>query len=349
MKNNFNSGSEQRRSVNVDSFVTISVIGKGSYAKVLLVRKKDDGHIYAMKILKKKTIEQKKQLSHISTEKNVLLALKDDPFFVKIHYSFQNEKKLFFVLDYCPGGEMFSILQKRNRLTENEARFYAAQLVLAIEIMHKRNILYRDLKPENVLIDAEGYIKIADFGLSKLNIDKSDTKTICGTPEYLAPEVIQKVGYNRPVDWWTLGSFIYEMLVGCPPFYLSNREQLFEKIKHVNPSYPYFLSTSVRRLLEQLLEKNPEKRLGNKVGAAEIKKHPWFAGINWNDFLEKKVPAPLKPRCEKNFGLNNFASEFTDLPPDSIEASNENHHLRNFTGFTWEKEETGKYSNMILE
>jgi serum/glucocorticoid-regulated kinase 2 len=349
MKSSFNSSSESKRSISLDSFLTISVIGKGSYAKVLLVRKRDDGKIYAMKILKKKTVEQKKQYSHISTEKNVLIAMKDDPFFVKIHYSFQTETKLYFVLDYCPGGEMFSILQKRHRLTEGEARFYAAQLVLAIEAMHRKHILYRDLKPENVLIDADGYIKITDFGLSKLNMDKSDTKTICGTPEYLAPEVIRKVGYNRPIDWWTLGSFIYEMLVGSPPFYLSNREQLFEKIKFVNPSYPYYLSTSVRRLLEQLLEKNPEKRLGTKDGSAEIKKHPWFSGINWHDFLEKKIPAPLQPHCDQNFGLNNFSSEFTDLPPDSIEASNENNGLKNFTGFTWEKEEMGVQANMSLE
>jgi serum/glucocorticoid-regulated kinase 2 len=349
MKSSFNSGSDSKRNVNLDSFVTISVIGKGSYAKVLLVRKKDDDQIYAMKILKKKTVEQKKQYSHIFTERNVLIAMNEDPFFVKIHYSFQTEKKLYFILDYCPGGEMFSILQKRHRLTENEARFYAAQLVLAIEMMHKKDVLYRDLKPENVLIDADGYIKITDFGLSKLNVDKSDTKTICGTPEYLAPEVIRKVGYNRPVDWWTLGSFIYEMLVGSPPFYVSNREQLFEKIKFVNPSYPYFVSTSVRRLLEQLLEKNPEKRLGTKEGAIEIKKHPWFAGINWNDFLEKKVPAPLRPHCDKNFGLHNFATEFTDLPPDSIEASNDNQHLKNFTGFTWEKDELSRETKMSLE
>jgi serum/glucocorticoid-regulated kinase 2 len=335
MSNKLFDAQYSKKAVNVDSFVTLSVIGKGSYAKVLLVRKKDNGQMYAMKILKKKVIEKKKQEGHIQTERNVLISMKEHPFFVKIHYSFQTEKNLYFIIDYCPGGEIFGMLQKRHRLSENETRFYAAQLILAIEFLHKKNILYRDLKPENVLIDSDGYLKIADFGLSKLDIDKGNAKTICGTPEYLAPEVIKNLGYGKPFDWWTLGSFIYEMLVGHPPFYVSNRSELFDKIKYVNPTYPYYLSTNAKRLIEQLLEKNPDKRLGTIHGPVEIKEHQWFAGTNWEYILEKKIKAPFLPHHMKDLGLPNFDPEFTNLPVDSIEASDGNTNPKNFTNFTW--------------
>lgn len=329
--------------VDINSFVTISVIGKGSYAKVLLVRKKDDNCVFAMKIIKKKLVALKKQDSHIQTERNVLIAMKDQPFFVRIHYTFQTETKLYFVLDYCPGGEMFTILQKKHKLAEGEAKFYAAQLILAIESLHKRNILYRDLKPENVLIDTDGYLKITDFGLSKLHSEKSDSKTICGTPEYLPPEVIRKTGYGKPFDWWTLGSFIYEMLVGYPPFYVSNREELFERIKYVHPNYPFFLSTNVRRLLERLLEKNPDKRLGSAHGASELKEQQWFSEIDWDAIMHKRLPAPFLPQSVKDLGLGNFDREFTDQPVDSIEESFEERQNRNFTGFTWEKGQAEEY------
>ena len=146
---------------------------------------------------------------------------------VKLYYSFQNEKKLYFVLEYCPGGELFNLLSKMKRFSEDHTRFYACQLVLALEYLHSKNIIYRDLKPENVLIGADGYIKIADFGLSRMNIVLDEATTICGTPEYLAPEIVHKKPYGKAVDWWTLGSIIYEMLVGIPPFYTQNRAELF--------------------------------------------------------------------------------------------------------------------------
>lgn len=326
--------------VDLSSFLTLSVIGKGSYAEVLLVRNKKDNKLYAMKCIKKKTIALEKQETHIMTERNVLIAMKGQPFFVKVHATFQTEKCLYFVLDYCPGGELYRILRRYRHFSERETQFYAAQLVLAIEMMHNKNILYRDLKPENVLIDSDGYIKITDFGLSKQNVEKNEAKSICGTPEYIAPEIIRKKAYGKPVDWWTLGAFIYEMLVGTPPFYVSNRHDLFQHIKHDDPKYPFYFSSNLKSLLEGLLEKNPDKRLGSRLGADELKKHPWFANIDWMAMYLKKVEAPFVPYCKNNNGLNNFDPEFTNMRFDQIEADETSD--MHFTGFTWNSNENLK-------
>ena len=194
--------------LSIDDFSSLSVIGKGSYAKVVLVKKKDNGELYAMKILKKENVERRKQEKHVKTERDVLINI-EHPFVIKFFYSFQNDRKLYFALEYCAGGELFNLLQKKRRFSEDQAKFYAAQMVLALEHLHDKDIIYRDLKPENVLIDKVGYIRITDFGLSRMDVkDPNEAKSICGTPEYLAPEIIMKLGYGKPVDWWTLGIFL---------------------------------------------------------------------------------------------------------------------------------------------
>jgi serum/glucocorticoid-regulated kinase 2 len=198
---------QQERKLTIDDFSSLSVIGKGSYAKVLLVKKKDTNELFAMKILKKENVERRKQEKHVRTERDVLINI-DHPFVIKFFYSFQNERKLFFALEYCPGGELFNLLQKKKRFSEDQARFYSAQMILALEHLHEKDIIYRDLKPENVLIDSTGYVRITDFGLSRMDVkDANEAKSICGTPEYLAPEIIMKLGYGKPIDWWTLGKF----------------------------------------------------------------------------------------------------------------------------------------------
>ena len=336
MKTSSSLSPKQKNTIGPDSFSLISTIGRGSYAKVLLVKKRDNDKLYAMKIIKKRNVEKKSQQSHIENEKNVLILMAGSPFFVKVHFIFQTETKLYFVIDYCPGGELFSLLQKRKRFSEEQARFYAGQLVLAIEKLHQKSILYRDLKPENVLIDVDGYIKITDFGLSRMNHTDDDARSICGTPEYLAPEVLAKTGYGKPFDWWTLGAFLFELLTGFPPFYVSNRDELFHHIRFTSPNYPVYLSTPARSLLQGLLEKQPERRLGTISGAAEIKNHPWFSSINWTDLVQKKIASPFKPNCDQNFGVSNFDDEFTNMPPDSIETNNEGTLPRHYEGFSWE-------------
>lgn len=271
--------------VTLDDFSLLTVIGKGSYAKVVLVKRKGNDKIYAMKILKKKYIEKKKQEAHIKTERDVLVEV-NHPFIITMYNAFQNEKKLFFVLEYCPGGELFGLLSKKTKLSEEQTKFYAAQIVLALEYLHNKDIIYRDLKPENVLIDETGYLRLTDFGLSKMKVQNNDAMSICGTPEYLAPEIILKEGHGKAVDWWCLGSIIFEMITGLPPFYSKNRNELFDKIKHSKPTIPSYASNKLRNLLESLFNKNPQERLGSK-GAEEVKKHPWFEKINWESLLHK--------------------------------------------------------------
>lgn len=300
---------QRRETVNKNSFYTISVIGQGSYAKVILVKKKDTGQYYAMKVLKKQNISKKKQEQHVRTERDILVNHTDHPFLVRLFYSFQTESKLYFIMEYCPGGEMFNLLSKQKKFSEDQARFYACQLVLALEHLHNHNVIYRDMKPENVLINYDGYIKLADFGLSKMDILLDEATTICGTPEYLAPEIVNKQPYGKAVDWWTLGSIIYEMIVGIPPFYCQNRMELFHKIKHSSPNFPKNIQNSTKQFLESLLQKDPTKRLGFN-GAAEIKSHPWFENVNWDYILQKKYESFYIPKIKGDLGLKNFDQEF---------------------------------------
>lgn len=317
--------------LSLSDFTTISLIGRGSYAKVLLVRRLADGQLYALKILKKKTVFERNQKRHVLAEKEILSALTAAPFFVQFFGSFQNESKLFFVLEYCPGGELFRLIQTKGKLPEGHARFYACQLVLAIGALHKRKVIYRDLKPENVMLDADGYVKIVDFGLSKMIPDGDSTKSICGTPEYFAPEVVRGQGYGKAVDWWTLGCIIFEMVTGLPPFYKDNRQDLFEGIKLENPKLPRNVTPECRQVISSLLTKDPAKRLGSQGDMDEVKDHPWFSGISWSFVLDKRYDAPYKINLGQNNGVQNFDRMFTGADPYSPDMEK----LPQFSGFDW--------------
>merc|ERR1740116_291690 len=208
----------------------------------MLVRHQQDGEVYAMKMLRKENVVRRNQVEHTKAERNVLEAV-SHPFIVSLHYAFQTPKKLYFVLEYCAGGELFFHLSRAARFTETRAKFYIVELLLAIQYLHGLNIIYRDLKPENVLLSSFGHVKLTDFGLSKEGVeDNFSAKTMCGTPEYLAPEILNKQGHGKAVDWYSLGALLFEMLTGLPPFYTKDRNKLFDRIRNAELKYPAHMS-----------------------------------------------------------------------------------------------------------
>lgn len=307
---------EEKGKINKDDFNLLRVIGQGSYGKVFLVKHKSTGIIYAMKVLKKDELQKRNQVEHTMTERRILERIKH-PFIVSLQFSFQTNKKLYFVLDYCPGGELFFYLQNIGRFKEKTACFYASNILFGIEELHKHDIIYRDLKPENVLIGFDGYAKITDFGLSKENIQgNSEAHSFCGTPEYLAPEILKKTGHGKAADWWSFGAIIYEMLVGVPPFYTKNRQKLYNNIKNAELKLEDWLSDSAKDLLTKLLTKDPEERLGSgENDSQDIKNHPWFAAISWEDIYNKTQKPPYTPQLDDENDVKHFASDFTKTDP----------------------------------
>ncbi|KAI8615398.1 kinase-like domain-containing protein [Chytriomyces sp. MP71] len=316
-----NSESGASKSLSVDDFEILKVLGKGSFGKVVQVRKKDTGRIYAMKILKKSSIVERDEVQHTLAERNVLAKV-SHPFIVNIKFSFQSKDKLYLVLAFVNGGELFHHLQLEGKFPEERARMYAAELLSALDCLHSFNIIYRDLKPENILLDYTGHIALCDFGLCKFNMkDGSKTNTFCGTPEYLAPELLLGHGYTKCVDWWTLGVLIYEMMTGLPPFYDENQNEMYKRIVSEPLCFPDELSDEVRDLLGKMLDRDPSKRLGSN-GAEDIKRHPFFAQINWQRLNARKYRPTFRPevsRAQKNAAdTSNFDEEFTsEAPQDS--------------------------------
>ena len=306
--------SVSKKKTSLEAFHLLWVIGKGSFGKVMLVKKKDTGNIYAMKVLSKPNIVQKKQVEHTKTERRVL-GCTVHPFIVTLHYAFQTSQKLYFVLDYCPGGEIFFHLGRQGSFPENLAVFYTAEIALALFHLHDLGVIYRDLKPENLLIDDLGHIKLADFGLSKEGIkaNSEGTHSFCGTAEYLAPEIINHSGHGTGVDWWSLGMVLFEMLTGLPPWYTKDRAKLFHRVKHSKLRFPINVSPAARSLISGLLTKEPEERLGKDKDA--IKDHPLFAGINWDMLLARKIKPPFVPKLVKGKeDISNIDGSFIKMP-----------------------------------
>ncbi|XP_077342942.1 serine/threonine-protein kinase Sgk1 isoform X1 [Lithobates pipiens] len=301
-------------------FQFLKIIGKGSFGKVLLARHTADEKFYAVKVLQKKAILKKKEEKHIMSERNVLLKNVKHPFLVGLHFSFQTSSRLYFILDYINGGELFYHLQRERCFLEPRARFYAAEIASALGYLHSLNIVYRDLKPENILLDSQGHIVLTDFGLCKENIEPNGTtSTFCGTPEYLAPEVLHKQPYDRTVDWWCLGAVLYEMLYGLPPFYSRNTAEMYDNILNKPLQLKPNITNSARNLLEGLLQKDRTKRLGAKNDFMEIKNHIFFSPINWDDLINKKITPPFNPNVSGPSDLQHFDPEFTEEPvPNSI-------------------------------
>lgn len=326
-----------------DDLIFSKVLGKGNYGKVMLATLKNDEKqvSYAVKIVKKAGLIDDESYEHILAENRVLQTL-DHPFLVKLFFSFQTEDRLYFAMEYISGGELFFHIGREKRFSETRVRFYAGEIVLAVQYLHSKGIVYRDLKLENLLLDSAGHIKITDFGLVKEGIGTEDTtNTFCGTPEYLAPEILEEENYGRSVDWWALGVVMYEMLVGKPPFGpTNNMEKLFHNILNQPISYPSFLSEQARSILEQLLCRDPSQRIGcGKEDGDEIIRHPFFAGIDFNKLLNKVYQPPFKPKIENESDVSNFDNGFTTLPPVLTPASVSGNVMnKDFEDFTFVSE-----------
>ncbi|KAI0403935.1 serine/threonine-protein kinase sck1 [Xylaria palmicola] len=300
-----------------DDFQILRLIGKGTFGQVYQVRKKDTSRIYAMKVLSKKVIVQKKEVAHTVGERNILVrtATSESPFIVGLKFSFQTQNDLFLVTDYMSGGELFWHLQKEGRFDEKRAKFYIAELILAIQHLHHNDIVYRDLKPENILLDANGHIALCDFGLSKANLTKNDTtNTFCGTTEYLAPEVLlDESGYTKMVDFWSLGVLVFEMCCGWSPFYAEDTQQMYKNIAFGKVRFPRdTLSQEGRNFVKGLLNRNPKHRLGAIDDAEELKRHPFFADVDWDYLSKKLITPPFKPKLKSETDVSYFDPEFTN-------------------------------------
>eukprot|EP01102_Stenamoeba_stenopodia_P008099 TRINITY_DN2301_c0_g1_i1.p1 TRINITY_DN2301_c0_g1~~TRINITY_DN2301_c0_g1_i1.p1 ORF type:complete len:415 (-),score=96.56 TRINITY_DN2301_c0_g1_i1:112-1356(-) len=305
--------SPTKEKITKDDFELLTVIGKGSFGKVLQVRKKDTGKIYAMKVLRKEAIVQRKQVAHTKAEKSILAKIQH-PFIVGLHYAFQTEEKLYMVLDFVNGGELFFHLKREGKFSEQRVRIYAAEIACALSHLHSFGIVYRDLKPENILLDSEGHICITDFGLSK-EIQSEDTHTFCGTPEYLAPEILKGQGHGTPVDWWSLGTLIYEMLTGLPPFYSQNVNLMYQRILSGDLRFPSFITPEAQSLLEGLLCREVSKRIGDDT----IKQHAFFKSIDWKKLEAKEIEAPFKPKVKNQTDVGMIDPMFTqETAVDSV-------------------------------
>ncbi|KAJ3042465.1 hypothetical protein HDV00_007235 [Rhizophlyctis rosea] len=331
----------EAKALSAADFELMKVVGKGSFGKVLQVRKKDTGRIYAMKVLVKKDIVERQEVAHTLSERNVLIQA-TSPFLVGLKFSFQTPEKLYLVLDYMNGGELFYHLQKETAFSEERAKFYTCELILALEHLHKYNVIYRDLKPENILLDSSGHIALTDFGLCKENVTFDDTtNTFCGTAEYLAPEVLTGQGYGKAVDWWSLGILFYEMTTGLPPFYSENTNLMYKKILHNQLLFPPGFSEKAQFVVRGLLERDPKKRLGGGPDDGEaIKRQAFFADVDWNKLLKKEVTPPFKPKVESETDTSNFDPIFTaalpvDSLPHSADAPLSETLQQNFKGFTY--------------
>jgi len=291
-----------------------ATLGTGSFGRVRLVKVKNDGKYFALKILKKSEVIYLKQVEHVKTEKKILEEI-SHPYIVNLTGAFQDDKNLYLLLEYVIGGEFFSHLRKAGRFPNDTSVFYSGQVALVFEHLHGLTILYRDLKPENLLLDKEGHCKVTDFGFAK-KVDYR-TWTLCGTPEYLAPEIILSKGHGKAVDWWALGILMYEMLAGYPPFYDEDPLGIYQKILEGKIKFPWHFDRHSKDLIKKLLTADLTKRLGNlKAGAEDVKKHKWFTTLDWAKLAKREVGAPITPTVGDESDTSNF-----EQYPDSEEGS----------------------------
>lgn len=300
------------RKATLEDFVLLKTVGKGSFGKVVQVRHKGDGNIYAMKILKKEMVIRRRQYEHTLSERRILENI-NHPFIVSLRFAFQSESRLYMVFDFFNGGELYHYLSETGKFSEDRARFYCAEIMSGLGYLHERGIVYRDLKPENLILDSEGHIRIADFGLSKENVEGDNITSICGTPEYLAPEILRKRPYGASVDWWSLGTLLYEMITGLPPYYDRNRQTMYRKILEADMEPPDHMSLEAVDLCQKMLIREPTLRLGYN-GVKELQEHAFFAGLDWEALNRREVSPPWTPEVKDATDTSNISDEFTSEP-----------------------------------
>jgi len=318
-----NSTSDKK--LTIDDFEIRRVLGTGGFGKVFLVSKTggaQKGSFYAMKVLKKAVIVRNKETKEIDQDINVHAKLERDvlaavthPFIVDLKYAFQARNKVYLIMEYLAGGELFMQLQKERMLMEDTAIFYLSQILLALEHLHQNGIIYRDLKPENIMLDRQGHVKLTDFGCIKESTDEELSFTFCGTVEYMAPEILNRSGHGKEVDWWSFGILIHDMLTGAPPFTGNNRKIITERVLKGKLQLKNYLTPNAKDILKKLLSRQVEKRLGfGEKDAIALKEHRFFSGVDWADVLQRKTQPPFLPLLKSPDDVSNFDDEFTSKP-----------------------------------
>ncbi|KAL8154394.1 hypothetical protein V2J09_012154 [Rumex salicifolius] len=299
--------------VGLDDFEKIKLVGQGAFGKVYQVKKKGTSEIYAMKVMRKDKIMEKNHAEYMKAERDILTQI-DHPFIVQLRYSFQTKYRLYLVLDFINGGHLFFQLYNQGLFREDLGRIYAAEIISAVSHLHANGIMHRDLKPENILLDADGHVMLTDFGLAKQFQENERSNSMCGTVEYMAPEIVMGKGHDKAADWWSVGILIFEMLTGKPPFVGGSRDKIQQKIIKDKIKLPSFLTSEAHSLLKLLIHKDPSKRLGSgPTGTEEIKRHKWFKAINWKKLEAREIQPSFRPDVNGQLCITNFDKCWTDM------------------------------------
>ncbi|XP_022888384.1 serine/threonine-protein kinase AtPK2/AtPK19-like [Olea europaea var. sylvestris] len=325
------------KTVRLEDFEFLKVVGQGAFGKVYQVRKIGSSEIFAMKVMRKDKIIKKNHAEYMKTERDILTKI-DHPFIVKLRYSFQTKYRLYLVLDFINGGHLFFQLYRQGLFREDLARIYAAEIVSAVSHLHAKGIMHRDLKPENIILDAEGHAMLTDFGLAKQFDENTRSNSLCGTVEYMAPEIIRCGGHDKAADWWSVGILLYEMLTGKPPFVGGNRHKIQQKILNDKIKLPAFLSSEAHSLLKGLLQKEANMRLGNGLrGSDEIKGHKWFKSISWKKLEAREIQPSFLPLVAGKHCIANFDERWTNMPLLDSPAASPKCGENPFRGFSYVK------------
>lgn len=326
--------SAKGESVCLEDFEVMKVVGQGAFGKVFQVRKTGTSDIYAMKVMRKDKIMEKNHAEYMKAERDILTKI-DHPFVVQLRYSFQTKYRLYLVLDFINGGHLFFQLYKQGLFREDLGRIYAAEIVSAVSHLHSNGIMHRDLKPENILVDVDGHAMLTDFGLAKQFKEDTRSNSMCGTVEYMSPEIVLGKGHDKAADWWSVGILLFEMLTGKPPF-TGNRQKIQQKIVKDKLKLPAFLSSEAHSLLKGLLQKDPSKRLGSGLkGSDEIKDHKWFRPINWKKLEAREMQPSFRPEVAGTQCIANFDKCWTDMSLVDSPISSPKDNTDPFQGYTF--------------